>query len=106
MFSYNGPHGGVTLYRMPRYNVAYVLHPATAAYLKFCEGEGRAPNARGSRRRRRRIGGMWGGGVPLPFWRGLSRVMSDFLNFGFKMGHFCSKFFCVFRQEGDIAECP
>jgi len=36
---------------------------------RFCEGRGRAPNARGSRRRRHRGGGTWAG-VPPPTGQG------------------------------------
>ena len=62
------------------------------------KARGTAPKVRGLRRQRHR--GMWRE-CPLPQGEGLCCAPPQifFVNFWFKMGHFCSGFF-VFRQKG------
>ena len=55
-------------------------------------GQGRAPQARLSRRRRLRAGGVWGGGVPLPNGNGSGKgalpLARKFFDFGSENGDF------------------
>jgi len=74
-----------------------LLHYLAVAYLGFCEG-GAEPKMRGSRRRRRQWGGVWGGGVPSPLKKGAvpppQKLKKNFF------GSVCSKIFCVQAKGG------
>jgi len=70
------------------------------AYLGFCEG-GAEPKTRGSRRRRRQWGAVWGGGVPSPLKKGLGRGLCPIpRNLEKKISVQCVQKIFVFRPKG------
>jgi len=87
-------YGNTYSYVMPSVKPE-VHNVGPVAYLGFCEG-GPEPKTRGSRRRRRQWGGVWGGGVPSPLKKGSGdpRIKKKIF------GSMCSKNFCVQAKGG------
>ena len=87
---HNGHGTGYGLQQQPDSNQVHAV-----AYLGFCEG-GPEPKTRGSRRRRRQWGGVWGGGVPSPLKKFKKKIWFNVLK----------KFLCSGQRGGGIAQCP